>query len=86
MALLKEDGSLDIERINKLPIIEWMNFMGELTDEQFEEYKKNCPLNEGINSEMVHIVHCTMEEDMETAGFIRLSDVLNKLRKEFGIQ
>lgn len=28
MALLKEDGRLDIERINQLPYEEYMNVMG----------------------------------------------------------
>ena len=29
MTFLKEDGSLDIERINKLPLEEYMNAMGD---------------------------------------------------------
>lgn len=33
MALLKEDGSLDIERINKLPLEEHMNEIGSFTRE-----------------------------------------------------
>lgn len=85
MALLKEDGSLDIEWINKLPINEWMNLMGDLTEEQFEEYKSKCPLNEGINTVRIHKVDCSMEEDMESAGFIRATDMLNNLRKKYGI-
>jgi len=85
MALLKEDGSLDIEWINKLPINEWMNLMGDLTEEQFEEYESKCPLNEGINTVRIHMVDCSMEEDMEGAGFIRATDMLNNLRKKYGI-
>ena len=38
MAFLKEDGSLDIESINKLPIKEHMKAIGSLTREQFEQY------------------------------------------------
>ena len=38
MALLKEDGSLDIERINKLPLEEYMEEIGGLTEEQYKEY------------------------------------------------
>ena len=85
MSLLKEDGSLDIERINKLPTNEWMNLMGELTEKQFEEYKKKSPLNEGVNSVMTHNVNCTMEEDMKIAGFIRVSDILNNIKKQYGL-
>lgn len=46
MALLKEDGSLDIERINKLPIEEYMDVVGDLTEEQYEEYLSKLPINE----------------------------------------
>ena len=46
MALLKEDGSLDIERINKLPIEEYMDVVGNLTEEQYEEYLSKLPINE----------------------------------------
>ena len=28
MAILKEDGSLDVERMNSLPLEEWMDEMG----------------------------------------------------------
>lgn len=33
MALLKEDGSLDIERYNNLPLEEWTEEFATLTDE-----------------------------------------------------
>ena len=46
MALLKEDGSLDIEQIDKLPIEEYMDAMGDLTQEQVEEYLSRLPINE----------------------------------------
>ena len=38
IVLLKEGGSLNIEWINKLPYEEYMNAMGNLTQEQVEEY------------------------------------------------
>lgn len=46
MALLKEDGSLDIERINSLPLEEYMDAMGDLTQEQVQEYLSKLPINE----------------------------------------
>ena len=46
MALLKEDGSLDIERINSLPYEEYMDAMGYLTQEQVQEYLSKLPLDE----------------------------------------
>ena len=46
MAFLKEDGSLDIERINSLPLREYMDAMGELTQEQVQEHLSKLPINE----------------------------------------
>ena len=46
MALLKEDGSLDIERINKLPIEEYIKEIGTLMEEQYKEYLSKLPINE----------------------------------------
>lgn len=46
MALLKEDGSLDIERINKLPLEEHMKEVGSFTREQFKQYISTIPHNE----------------------------------------
>ena len=36
MALLKEDGSLDVEHINKLPLEEYMDTIGDLSEELHE--------------------------------------------------
>ena len=47
MAFLKEDGSLDIERINNLPREERMREIGSFTREQFQEYLSKTPINEG---------------------------------------
>lgn len=46
MAYLKEDGSLDIERINSLPYEEYMDAMGDLTQEQVQEYLSKLPIDE----------------------------------------
>ena len=46
---LKEDGSLDIERINSPPIDEYTDVMGDLTQEQYKEYVEyvsKMPMNE----------------------------------------
>ena len=45
---LKEDGSLDVERINKLSLEEYIDVMGDLTEEQVEEYFSTIPINESI--------------------------------------
>lgn len=46
MALLKEDGSLDVKHINKLPLEEYMDTIGDLSEEQYEEYLSKLPINE----------------------------------------
>jgi len=63
MALLKEDGSLDIERINQLPIEEYMEEIGDLTDTQYKEYLSKIPLNESKETTKAVLVNYLMEED-----------------------
>ncbi len=43
MVFLKEDGSLDIERIEQLPVEEHMKMLGEFTDEQYDYYLSTLP-------------------------------------------
>lgn len=45
MALLKEDGSLDVERIRKLPLEEKRREMSTFTREQVEEYFSKVPVS-----------------------------------------
>ena len=76
MALLKEDGSLDIERINKLPLEEHMKEVGSLTREQFKEYISSIPLNEGktypraVRVDQIHGVDA--------------DELMNKMREKYG--
>ena len=44
MEYLKEDGSLDIERIKSLPVKEYMDAMANLTQEQVKEYVSTLPV------------------------------------------
>ena len=46
MALLKEDGSLDYERIRQLPLEEKHREMAKFTREQMKEYLSKLPINE----------------------------------------
>ncbi len=43
MIPLNDDGSLDIERINNLPFDEYMDVMGDLSQEQLHEYLSRLP-------------------------------------------
>ena len=79
MKYLKEDGSLDIERINKLPLEEYMDAVGDLTEEQYEEYYSKLPINESNEPTKAVIVDYTLEEELEQ-GAVIAKDYINKLR------
>lgn len=81
MVFLKEDGSLDIERINKQPLEEYMDMMGDLTQEQVREYLTKLPINESKEPMKVVIVDYTLEEELERGGVIA-EDLINNLRKK----
>ena len=80
MALLKEDGSLDIERYNSLPLEEWTEEFATLTDEQVDEYISKLPVNESKEPVRAVKVDYLMEEDGVDA-----EDFLNNQRKKHGI-
>ena len=81
MALLKEDGSLDIERINNLSYEEYMEEMGTLTQEQVKEYISKLPINESVEPVTAIEVDYTLEDELEK-GAVLADDLLNKLREK----
>lgn len=85
MALLKEDGSLDIERINKLPIEEYIKEIGTLTEEQYKEYLSKLPINESKEPTRAIRVDYTLEEELGKGGVIA-EDFINKMREKYGIK
>ena len=76
MALLKEDGSLDIERINKLPLEEHMNEIGSFTREQFRQYVSTIPLNEGKS--YPHFISVDVPHGVDAEEF------MNKMKEKYG--
>lgn len=50
---IKEDGSLDVEKICKLPYEEKKCEMAKLTREQMKEFVANLPINESHNPQKV---------------------------------
>lgn len=44
MQYLKEDGSLDVERLANLPLKEFINAVEELSQEQWNEFIAKCEL------------------------------------------
>ena len=72
MALLKEDGSLDVEHINKLPLEEYMDTIGDLSEEQYKEYLSKLPVNESNEPIRVIMVDRPMG--------VNADDVINKIK------
>lgn len=85
MVLLKEDGSLDVERINKLPIEEYMEEIASLNENQYNEYLSTLPLDESNEQVKSVEVDYTMEEDMERNGAVLVDDLLTKIKKKYDI-
>ena len=79
---LKEDGSLDVERINKLPIEEYMDVIGDLTQEQYKYYLSKTPINESQEPVRAVVVDYTLEEELER-GCLDLEVYLKNKRKEY---
>ena len=78
MALLKEDGSLDIERIQKLPYNEYIHEISNFTKEQYEEYVSKIPINESQGT-VIPIVVEDVEDYLRNNGYVNAWDVINKL-------
>ena len=77
---LKEDGSLDIERINKLPIEEYMDVIGNLTQEQYKYYLSKTPINESQEPVRAVVVDDTLAEEIERGD---AEDFLNEIREKY---
>ena len=82
MALLKEDGSLDIERINQLPIEEYIQEIESLNEEQYKDYFSRLPINESKQCTKAIEVDYTLEEELER-GSVIAEDFLNKQREKY---
>lgn len=81
MAYLKEDGSLDIERINQLPLEEYMDVIGDLTTEQYKYYCSKSPICEGRQQTKV-VEFLPMDEIIERGIGVDADVFLNNLREE----
>ena len=78
MALLKENGRLDIERIQKLPYQEYIHEISNFSNEQYDEYVSTIPVNESQDT-VLPIVVDDIEEYIRNGGYVRAWDVINKL-------
>lgn len=83
MALLKEDGSLDVERINKLPLEEHKKEVGSFTREQYKEYLSSFPLNEGKEHTKPVINSRTLTEAIAD-GYADATEFINNIGRKKG--
>lgn len=81
MALLKEDGGLDIERINQLPFEEYMKEMGSLTEVQVNEYLSALPINESNEPVQAVEVEYTLKDELEQGAVIASDYIKNKVQE-----
>ena len=63
---LKEDGSLDIEAINNLPIEEYMKVVEGMTTEEYRKYSSIIPLDEC--KEPVRMIYVDYEPEDDKSG------------------
>lgn len=76
MSLLKEDGSLDVEWINRLPLEEHFKVVESLTEKQFKKYLSKKTIDEAAN-----YPHKTyVDKPMEEWG-VNAMEFLNKMHK-----
>ena len=83
MALLKEGGSLDYERIRKLPLEERKHIIAKFTKEQIEEYFSKAPINEAHKPIIPVKVDYSME-DLLARGYKtpeQISEIIEKYAK-----
>ena len=80
MALLKEDGSLDVERIRQLPFEEKKRELSRFTREQMNEYVSKIPINE--SHEPVKVVEVDYKmEDLLARGYKTAEQISNIIRQ-----
>ena len=85
MVFFKEDGSLDIERINKLPIEEFTNKIELMTEEEYKSFVSKQMINESQEPVRMVKVNYTIDEDIESNGMVIAEDFINKMRKKYVI-
>lgn len=83
MIPLKEDGRFDIERINNLPIDEYINVIENLTETQREYYNSNLPINEGKQHTKAVFVDSSMEEEIKKGTCVDADTFLKKMRDTY---
>lgn len=79
MIYLKEDGSLDIERINSLPPKEFVDAIVSFTNEQQDEYISKVSINE-CNKSVHPLVVDDLDEFIARNGVVITDELLDELK------
>ena len=77
MALLKEDGSLDVERIKALPLDQYIEEISHLTKEQHKEYVSKISLNE--SRKPLPVNYGSLKEDLESGKYLDMRELINNM-------
>ena len=82
MIYLKEDGSLDVERIRKLPIEERAKIVGSFNDKQLKYYISKFPFNESQQPIKAVVVDYTMEDEIRRGTGVDADEFHKKIREK----
>ena len=78
---LKEDGSLDVERIEKLPLEERLELVACLNDEQLSSYVGDIPINDGLQPP-IKAIHVDYGFDDERSG-VDAYEFMEEMRQKY---
>lgn len=85
MVFLKEDGSLDIERINKLPLEEFTKKIALMDKDEYKEFVSKQIINESQEPIKTIDVNYTLEEDIKSNRMVIAKDFINKMKEKYRI-
>ena len=81
MIPLKEDGTVDVEKIDNLSSEEYLHVLENMTQEQYRYYSDHGPINKGGNAPTKAIkVNYTLEEAIEKGIIVDATEHIKKLR------
>lgn len=79
---LKKDGNLYIECINSLPLEEYMEVMGDLSQDQVKEFLSRLPIDVPGEPMRAIPVDYTLEEDISLRGSVLIEDFIKQAKEE----
>ena len=84
MIPLRDDGCLDVERINKLPYDEKMEVISKLSENQLLYYFSTLPLYEGGNAPIFAVkVDYTAEDLIARGGGVDAFEFMKEMRRKY---